>query len=244
MGAAVGITGVGGGSLMTPALISLFGVAPVSAVATDLAFAAATKSAGVLAHRRSGLVRWRVAIIMVLSSCCAALITMYWQFHASPPSHDLESRVRSALAVALVLTVLALLFNEPLVRWRARRPALPAAMTLLLTGVSGALIGALVIVSSIGAGAIGVTVLTLLYPHWNTREVAATDIAYAVPLTALGALLHGLAGHIDFGLLMALLLGSVPGIFAGVYIGARLPVKTARALLAGCLGAAATKLVI
>jgi uncharacterized protein len=244
VGLAVGMTGVGGGSLMTPALISLFGVPPVTAVATDLAFAAATKGVGVVAHRRSGLVRWPVAVIMIVSSCGSALLTMYLQRWWAAPSRELEAVVRNALAVALTLTVLSLLFNEPLTRWRAGKAALTPATTLILTAIAGGLIGALVIISSIGAGAVGVTVLSLLYPQWQPREVAATDLAYAVPLTAVGAVLHGLAGNIDTGLLMALLVGSVPGILIGVYAGARLHARTARTLLAGCLAMAAAKLII
>jgi uncharacterized protein len=244
VGLIVGITGVGGGSLMTPALINLFGVPPLTAVASDLGFAAITKSAGVLAHRRTRQVRWTVAVVMMVFSCLAAVFSLRWMQTASLSLATVSRAIRIGLCVALTLTVVALIFQRRLTEWRAQCRSLSEPARWLLTIAASLIIGMLVAVSSIGAGAIGVTVLALLYPEWQPREIAATDLAYAVPLTAVSATLHAIAGNIDWNLLFALLAGSVPAIVIGVKLGAHLRPGTTRALLAGCLSVAAVKLAI
>jgi uncharacterized protein len=239
VGLAVGITGVGGGSLMTPALISGFGINPAVAVGTDLAFAAITKTVGVAAHHNTKMIHWKVTALLIASSvpgCLLALATMQDQ-----PSHTAQFTIKRMLAIALVLTVIALLLKNHLPQFDWKSKSSTRALRVILTIVAGLLIGWAVGWSSIGAGAIGCTVLTLLYPEWSTQEVAATDIAYAVPLTAIGAIGHGLLGHIDFALLLALLIGSTPAIWCGVKLGRRLTPATSRNILAGLLSVAAAK---
>jgi uncharacterized protein len=239
VGLAVGITGVGGGSLMTPALISGFGISPAIAVGTDLAFAAITKTVGIAAHHNTRFIRWNVVILLIASSipgCIFALTAMQGQ-----PSDTSQLTIKRMLGIALILTVFALLLKNrlPQLDWKSK--ASTRVLRVLLTIFSGLLIGWAVGWSSIGAGAIGCTVLSLLYPEWSPQEIAATDIAYAVPLTAIGAVGHGLLGHIDFTLLIALLIGSTPAIWCGVKLSGRLTPTTARHVLAGLLSVAAAK---
>jgi uncharacterized protein len=242
VGLAVGVTGVGGGSLMTPALISGFGIAPAIAVGTDLAFAAITKTVGVAAHHNTKSIHWPVAALLIVSSvpgCLFALVMMQEQ-----PSMAAQLSIKRILGVALVLTVVALLLKHRLVQLNWKGSSSTRALRVVLTIFSGLVIGWAVGWSSIGAGAIGCTILTFLYPEWSTHEVAATDIAYAVPLTAIGAIGHGLLGHINFTLLLALLVGSTPAIWFGVKLGRRLTQTTARHILAGLLSVAAAKSLI
>jgi uncharacterized protein len=228
---------------MTPALISGFGVPPVIAVGTDLAFAAVTKSAGVASHRNSGSIQWPIVGWMVAGSIPACLLALWCLPSGSP------SWIKPVIGIALLATALSLIFRERIAAWASQEQALldeelTAASirtrpipTLLLS----ATIGALVAYTSIGAGAIGCTLLALLYPRMRARDIAATDIAYAVPLTAVAAIGHGLKGNIDTQLLMALLLGSVPAIYVGVRLARKLEAKVTRGVLATVLSIAAAK---
>ncbi len=239
VGLAVGLTGVGGGSLMTPALISGFGINPIIAVGTDLAFAALTKTVGIVAHRATQLVRWKIALLLVVSSvpgCLAAL----W-FLQGQTSDVASVLIKKTLGIALLMTVLALLFKNrlPVIPWHKTRYLL--GLRTALTALAGFIIGWAVGWTSIGAGAIGCTLLALLYSELSPQEVAATDIAYAVPLTAVGALGHAWLGHIDYTLLAALLIGSTPAIWFGIKLSQRLTQTKARSILAVFLSLAAFK---
>jgi uncharacterized protein len=239
VGFAVGLTGVGGGSLMTPALVSGFGIPPAIAVGTDLAFACITKSVGVAAHRRTRLIRWKVANLLIVSSVPGCLLALWMMQGQAGPSAQIT--IKKMLVAALAFTIIALLLKGRLPQINWNRTIATVRLRVFLTVVSGLIIGWAVGWSSIGAGAIGCTALTLLYPEWSAQEVAATDIAYAVPLTAIGAIGHGLLGHIDPKLLLALLMGSTPAIWFGTGFSRRITPNTARHLLAGLLGLVATK---
>lgn len=244
VGLIVGMTGVGGGSLMTPALIGLFRVPPAIAVGTDLAFAALTKSIGTSAHARHQGVDWRIVKLMLAGSLPAAALSMLWLHFGGAGSPLTGSVLRYAIATSLGLTVVALLWRDRLLAWRSRHGAgITARTQAALTIGAAAVIGALVALSSIGAGAIGCVAISLIHPKLSAREVAATDIAYAVPLTAVTAAAHALSGNIDVTLLVQLLLGSVPGIILGAKLSVRLPDRLSRRLLAGALVAAAVKTV-
>jgi uncharacterized protein len=235
VGLAVGLTGVGGGSLMTPALLQIFHIPPSIAVGTDLAFAAITKTVGVVAHRKTQLVQWRIAALMLLSSlpaCLIALLTMQGK-----PSADVNSVIRSCLGIALLGTALAIIFRNKLGSFRIESKKIRIVLTL----VCGGIIGWMVAWSSIGAGAIGCTVLALIYPELEPKQVAATDIAYAVPLTAVGAIGHAFAGNLDGVLLISLLIGSMPAIWVGVRLSERLNQSISRGLLASLLLIASAK---
>lgn len=245
VGLLVGLTGVGGGSLMTPLLTLLFGVSPTVAVGTDLAFASTTKVAGTLAHRHRGTVRWDIVKHLCLGALPAALVTTLALKHFGALDEDLGQIIRYSIAGSVLLTVIALVFRSRLQAWIAAHPErqLQGRNLVRTTIAIGAVLGVLVTVSSIGAGAIGATLLVLLYPRLSPAEIAGTDIAYAVPLTAIAAAGHWWLGSIDWNLLATLLLGSVPGITLGALAARAVPEKFARALLATTLTGVAAKLV-
>ncbi|CDG84537.1 conserved hypothetical protein [Janthinobacterium agaricidamnosum NBRC 102515 = DSM 9628] len=239
------MTGVGGGSLMTPLLTLLFGVAPSVAVGTDLAFASITKSAGTLTHRLRGTVRWDIVKLL----CCGALpaavaaTLALKSFGALTPG--IGQVIRYSIAGSVLLTVVALVFKSKMMAWMNAHPEkqLQGKQLASATVISGAVLGVLVTVSSIGAGAIGATLLVLLYPSMSSAEVAGTDIAYAVPLTAIAALGHWWLGSIHWALLFSLLIGSLPGITLGSWVARSVPEKFLRVLLAMTLTSVAIKLI-
>ena len=244
VGLLVGLTGVGGGSLMTPLLTLLFGVSPTVAVGTDLAFASITKTAGTVAHRVSGTVHWdivkRLCIGALPAALCATLALKYF----GKLDKEIAVVIRYSIAGSVLLTVVAILFRSKMQAWAINHPEKQLQGTALLTAtiIAGVVLGTLVTISSIGAGAIGATLLVLLYPRLSPAEIAGTDIAYAVPLTAIAALGHWWLGSINWELLAMLLLGSVPGITIGS-LGARaVPDKILRGLLATTLTGVAVKL--
>ncbi len=233
VGAIVGMTGVGGGSLMTPLLIMLFGVHPATAVGTDLLYAAVTKSFGTLVHGYTHTVDWRVVRRLAAGSVPATVATLLVLAQFDMRSAQAAHLISRALGAALVATSLTLVFRRWLVDWLTRHLPEPAPRTTtILTVVTGAVLGILVSVSSVGAGAIGVTALVILYPRLATARVVGSDIAHAVPLTLIAGLGHWAIGSIDTSILGSLLIGSVPGILAGSYAAIRLPDRALRMSLA------------
>ncbi len=236
VGFLVGLTGVGGGSLMTPLLILLFGIHPSTAVGTDLLYAAVTKSVGTAVHGLGGSVDWRLVGRLAAGSVPTTLATgllLYW-FGAS--GGNVAPFVSVVLGIALLITAL-LLFGRP---WLLARlaPYLPPdgpKNAVALTVLTGAVLGVLVTVSSVGAGALGVTALILLYPRMPTGRVVGSDIAHAVPLTLLAGSLHWLSGSVDWPLFGSLLSGSIPGIIIGSLIAVRVPDGFIRPALASVL---------
>ncbi|MEY3719977.1 MAG: hypothetical protein RL618_496 [Pseudomonadota bacterium] len=246
VGLLVGLTGVGGGSLMTPLLTLLFGINPTVAVGTDLAFASITKSAGTLAHRIRNTVHWDIVLRLCIGALPAAVVaTLGLKYFGALDKH-IGQIIRYAIAFSVLLTVVAIVFRGRMVAWMNAHPdrQLHGRRQAIATIVAGAVIGTLVTISSIGAGAIGATILVLLYPHLKPAEVAGTDIAYAVPLTAIAALGHWWLGSINWELLFTLLLGSVPGITLGSLVARSVPEKFLRGLLATTLTGVAAKLVL
>jgi uncharacterized membrane protein YfcA len=245
VGLLVGLTGVGGGSLMTPLLTLLFGIHPSVAVGTDLAFAAATKTAGTFAHRFKGTVRWDIVRALSYGALPAALITTLSLKHFGAISDEISGIIRYSIAISVFLTVIALLFKAKLQAWLNAHPErqLQGARLRNATILAGAVLGTLVTISSIGAGAVGATLLVLLYPRLSPAEIAGTDIAYAVPLTAIAALGHWWLGSINWELLAMLLLGSLPGITIGSLAARAVPEKFLRGLLAITLTSVAVKLI-
>lgn len=245
VGLLVGLTGVGGGSLMTPLLTLLFGIHPSVAVGTDLAFASVTKVAGTVAHRYKGTVRWDIVRRLCCGALPAAVLATLLLRHFGTVSAEIGQVIRYSIAVSVGLTVIALLFKAKLQGWLNDHPEkqLHGQALTMATVACGAVLGALVTVSSIGAGAVGATLLVLLYPRLSPAEIAGTDIAYAVPLTAIAAVGHWWLGSIDWPLLGALLLGSVPGITVGSLAARAVPERFLRGLLAITLTSVALKLV-
>ena len=245
VGLLVGLTGVGGGSLMTPILILLFGIHPASAVGTDLLYAAATKTAGSLVHGYNHTVDWRVVRRLATGSVPATAVTILALSFVNLNGAMARDLIAGLLTVALCFTALTLVFRDQIVRrYSSRIGRLSERRVAGLTTAVGAILGVLVSISSVGAGAIGVTALILLYPQLPIARIVGSDIAHAVPLTLIAGLGHWWLGSIDLHLLIPLLLGSVPGIVLGSYVVTRVPEVALRLLLAGTLVVVATKLAL
>jgi uncharacterized membrane protein YfcA len=243
VGAIVGMTGVGGGSLMTPLLLTVFKLNPAVAIGTDLWFAAITKTSGAVAHQRHGHVDYRITGLLLAGSIPASLGTLALM-HLTGITKGWASTLTFALGIALLLTAVTVAFKGvwhnvglKLERWipESRRP--------MFTVLSGLLLGVLVTLSSIGAGAVGATLIMLLYPRMEARRLVGTDIAHAVPLTLVAGIGHATMGHVNWGLLAALLVGSLPGIWLGAQLTKRMPDGLVRALLCISLVTAGLKVI-
>src|SRR5579875_2353494 len=222
----VGMTGVGGGSLMTPVLILLFGVHPATAVGTDLLYAAVTKTGGSLVHGFSRSIDWRVVGRLASGSIPATVMTL-------------------VLCMALFITAFVLVFGQSLVNaYRARTVEIAPERTRIATVMVGAALGVLVSLSSVGAGAVGVIALVMLYPQLPMAKIVGSDIAHAVPLTLVAGLGHWMMGSVDWAIIMSLLAGSLPGIFFGSYFAIRIPERALRLVLAATLFVVATRIAV
>lgn len=244
VGAIVGLTGVGGGSLMTPLLILFFNVHPATAVGTDLLFAAATKTAGTAVHGLNRSVDWAVVATLGAGSVTASLLTLAWLAQVGGGDRDLAHLLGVVLGGMLVLTAVSILARRWLFRFAASHKELPAGPRIALTVGFGALLGVLVSVSSVGAGAIGVTVLMLLYPRMPLIRVVATDVAHAVPLTLVAGIGHWMIGNVEWAMLISLLVGSVPGIVLTSLFAPKVPERLMRILLATILAIVGVKLLL
>ena len=250
VGTIVGLTGVGGGSLMTPLLIFFFGVKPYLAVGTDLLFAAFTKLGGTVSFARQRIVPWRVVGLLSLGSLPAALCTLAVLRWVGPADPRVQSVMTGTLGVALLLTAAAMAYKavrgKQLPRQLAAEDEARASQPRhwSLPVLLGAAIGAMVTLTSVGAGAIGVSVLLLLYPLLPLPRIVAADIAYAVPLTLVAGLGHASLGSVDWPLLAKLLAGSIPGIWLGSRLTHHTPDRVIRSLLSVLLAWAGTKLVL
>jgi hypothetical protein len=243
VGGMVGLTGVGGGSLMTPLLVLLFGVHPATAVGTDLFYAGLTKIAGSTVHGANKAIEWKVVARLAAGSAPAALLTLLALSRLGFNSGQAGSAITAALGIALLLTAVSLLFRPWLVaRMAPRFDVLPERAIGALTVALGALLGVLVTISSVGAGAIGVTVLLMLYPRMPTLRLIASDIVHAVPLTLIAGAGHWAMGSVDWPMLGSLLAGSIPGVALASHFAARAPDRILRGLLAGVLAIVGAKL--
>ncbi|MDD2775190.1 MAG: sulfite exporter TauE/SafE family protein [Gallionella sp.] len=236
VGLIVGVTGVGGGSLMTPLLVLFFGISPATAVGTDLLYASLTKSLGGWVHGKRGTVDWKVVVLLSLGSLPAAVTTILLLKYLALDEKTLRSVITSVLSVALLATAIVLLFKEKIQKlgrshdgtiYELHHRYLPAA-----TIATGVVVGSLVTISSIGAGVLGTVALLFLYPRMPAVKVVGTDIVHAVPLTALAGMGHLALGTVDLTLLASLLLGSLPGIYIGSHLSAKVPEKILRPMLA------------
>jgi len=233
VGLLVGLTGVGGGSLMTPLLVLLFGVAPQTAVGTDLLYAAIAKITGSAVHGWRDTVEWSIVRRLAYGSVPAAIATLAVLAHIGHPDPATQNIILLVLAVLLALTALSAFFRNWLIRFAADLDPLdPPFKAVVGTVVLGAVIGVAVSVSSVGAGAIGVTVLLMLYPRLPVVRVVGSDIAHAVPLALIAGVGHWIIGDVDGALLTNLLVGSIPGVVIGSLLSTRAPDKVLRPLLA------------
>ena len=234
-GLIVGLTGVGGGALMTPLLLLFFGVAPLAAVGTDLWFAAITKLFATRVHHGHGLIDWGVAKRLWWGSLPASAATLLGMIFF-PVQTSAIGFMKMAIAVAVILTALGMIFQKPLQalgrRYRTTDAAHFKALQGPMTVACGAVLGVLVTLTSVGAGALGAVFLVYLYPlRLTPPRLIATDIVHAIPLAMFAGTGHLLMGNVNFGLLGNLLVGSIPAVILGAMLSARLP----HALLRGAL---------
>lgn len=245
VGGIVGLTGVGGGSLMTPLLVLLFGIHPATAVGTDLLYAAITKASGTTVHARKGHVEWRITGLLAAGSLPASIITVYLLSHLPARSEALTHTISLSLGVALLLTALAIIFRQKLQQFALAKADAITQTNLRepLTVLVGVILGILVTISSVGAGALGVAVLFFLYPKLPTTRIIGSDVAHAVPLTLVAGIGHWTLGSIDWTLLGSLLIGSIPGIWLGSHLSSRVPDRFLRPILASMLVLVGSKLI-
>ena len=243
VGMLVGMTGVGGGSLMTPLLILLFGIHPATAVGTDLLYAAATKTGGSLVHGFARSIDWRVVRRLASGSIPATIVTLAVLSHFNLNGDAARSLITLVLSLALFATAFVLVFGESIIAmYRARVAELHPKRTALNTVLVGVALGVLVTISSVGAGAIGVVALVLLYPQLPMSKIVGSDIAHAVPLTLIAGLGHWAMGAVDWHIIASLLVGSLPGIFIGSYFAIRVPERALRLVLATTLFVVASRM--
>jgi uncharacterized membrane protein YfcA len=247
VGTMVGLTGVGGGSMMTPILMLVFGQSPTVAVGTDLLFSATTKLVATASFGFSRRVDWPIVGRLLLGSVpgSGAVVIGLWLTRRTPSAADaITSR---SIAIILLVTAVALIFQTQLQRAGLKITA--RALTrverhkLLLTALAGLSLGVAVTLTSVGAGALGVVMLLALYPLRLTADrLVATDIAHALPVTLIAGLGHAFLGHVNFNVLAALLLGSIPGILIASRVTLRLPARMTRILIAIMLGTVSERL--
>ena len=243
VGLLVGMTGVGGGALMTPILIMLFGVHPSTAVGTDLLYAAATKTGGSLVHGFARGIDWRVVGRLATGSIPATIVTLGALSHFSLSGDAARNLITLVLSVALFATAFVLVFGEAIIAaYRSRVSELDPQRTAVNTVLVGALLGVLVSISSVGAGAIGVVALIMLYPQLPMAKIVGSDIAHAVPLTLIAGTGHWMMGSVDWHIMGSLLVGSLPGIFVGSYFAIRIPERALRLVLATTLFVVASRI--
>jgi uncharacterized membrane protein YfcA len=230
---------VGGGSVMTPILLLVFGTHPLSAVGTDLWFAAITKTAATKVHHGAGLIDWQVVRRLWLGSLPASALTMWWLASAHMGPHATDW-VKGGIAIAILVTATAMLFQNQLHelgrKFRVGDARHFKAMQPVATVMAGAMLGFLVTLTSIGAGAIGVVLLAYLYPlRLTASRLIATDIVHAIPLAMFAGMGHLIAGNVDFNLLGNLLIGSLPGVLIGATLSSKLPQVVLKRSLAAIL---------
>ncbi len=243
IGVLVGLTGVGGGSLMTPLLIVVFGMKTMGAVGVDLLFAAVTKAVGTAIHGKLRTVDWPVTGRMLLGSMPMTVVTLGLLAMVGPPSPAVNRGATTALGAALILTAASVALRPQILALGQRLVGAGAAQhSFMLTVVLGMVLGVLVPITSVGAAALGMPVLLLLYPARPTAQLVGADIAHAVPLTLVAGIGHLLVGTIDVGLLASLLAGSIPGIALGSLLAGRVPDQALRYLMAIALILAGWKL--
>ncbi|WP_286239605.1 sulfite exporter TauE/SafE family protein [Neptuniibacter halophilus] len=248
VGFIVGLTGIGGGALMTPILIVVFGIPPIIAVSTDLLYAAITKCGGMISYARKKLVEWKVVIQLLLGSIPGSLITISY-LKGLDGLEQIEHLMNLTLGFSLVLTSVAVFLRNKIrnqaMRWQHSTAASHARRWRpVMTTAMGLVLGCLVTLSSVGAGALGTALLILLYPRMSMPTIVGTDLVHAVVLTSIAGAGHYQMGSVDFDLLIYLLLGSLPGVFVGSHIGTRLSPKVMQPIMGSILLAIGLRFVI
>lgn len=243
VGLLVGMTGVGGGSLMTPLLVLAFGFHPATAVGTDLLYASATKTVGAGVHGLHGTINWKVVRRLAYGSVPATILTLLFLSNAQEHAKNSGGLITVTLGTALVVTAIATFFRGRLVTFMSPRfERLGDTRIGYVTIALGAMLGLLVSLTSVGAGALGMTALLMLYPHQKVNKLVGSDIAHAVPLTLLAGLGHWWLGSVNGALLVSLLAGSIPGIILGSLLATRTSDKVLVPILAATLAVVGLKM--
>jgi uncharacterized membrane protein YfcA len=232
VGLLVGLTGVGGGSLMTPILVLFFHIKPALAVGTDLLYASITKSVGIFTHGKLGNIDWKIVKRLMLGSIPASILTTYYLRQINIASTDAVDIIKFYLGIALLLTSVAVIFRPFLIKKTKIELFKSDSSIAFVTIFLGLILGGLVTLTSVGAGALGVTALLLIYPRIGITKIVGTDIAHAVPLTLVAGLGHASLGTVDYSLLTVLLIGSIPGIYIGSHLTAKVSEEYVRYVLA------------
>ena len=250
VGLIIGLTGVGGGSLMTPILVLGFGISPIIAVGTDLLYAALTKCSGVYFHHRNQTVDWKIVLLLGAGSVPCSIITLSILENLKKTGFNYDDIIMVTLGVMLILTSTIIMIKNQLISFIHSNHGDSVVVNFVrhyrpqITIICGCLLGCVVTISSVGAGAIGSAILFLLYPRKSSIAIVGTDIAHAVPLTAIAGLGHLHFGSVNFGLLAGLLAGGIPAIYVGSFVGRKLPDNLLRPLIALLLLAMGIKLIL
>jgi hypothetical protein len=245
VGALVGMTGVGGGSLMTPLLVLLFGFHPSVAVGTDLLYASVTKTVGTAVHNTRKTVDWKIVASLACGSVPSAIATIYVMSKVGTLAEHAAGVLNVMLGVTLLLTSVSVFFRPWIIRWAG--PRFDHSSSRRISGwtvLLGFSLGILVTATSVGAGALGTTALLMLYPRLPVARIAGSDIAHAVPLTLIAGIGHWLLGSVDFSLMGALLVGSIPGVIVGSLLAAKSTDAILRPVLAVTLLVVSVRMLI
>ena len=243
VGLLVGLTGVGGGSLMTPILVLFFHIKPAFAVGTDLLYASVTKSVGIFAHGKLGNIDWKIVRLLAYGSLPASILTTLYLRELNIASDAAVDSIKFWLGIALIVTSFSVLFRNQLAAFSKKEHLINAEWTPYLTVILGLILWFLVTLTSVGAGALGVTALLIIYPRRPITTIVGTDVAHAVPLTLLAGLGHASIGTVDYKLLGVLLIGSIPGIWIGSHLSSKIAEHWVRFALALILIFVGVKLV-
>ncbi len=251
VGLIIGLTGVGGGSLMTPILILIFGISPIIAVGTDLLYAAITKCSGVFFYHKRNNVNWPIVSRLALGSLPSCSATLFYMQHYNISTDSYNEIITSTLSFMLILTAFVIIFKNSLAT-SLRYKIIPAYknqqqfenLRFALTVISGIFLGIVVSISSVGAGAIGTAVLFILYPNYPAVKIIGTDLAHAVPLTAVAGLGHFSQQHVSLPLLSGLLIGGIPMVYLGSQLGKKLSDRVLRVIIATMLFSLGIKLAL
>nr|TFG53934.1 MAG: sulfite exporter TauE/SafE family protein [Hyphomicrobiales bacterium] len=243
VGILVGMTGVGGGSLMTPLLILLFGVHPAVAVGTDLLYASVTKSVGTITHGIANSIDWKIVGRLAMGSVPASALTIYWLSVRGVYGGEIGSLITSVMGIALIATSVSLVLRARILVFSFDHfGSVNSKWEFGLTCITGIILGVVVSITSVGAGALGIVVLMMLYPKLPMSRIVGSDIAHAVPLTLIAGIGHWRLGSVDWLLLVSLLSGSIPGVLVGVYAATCVRESVIRIALAAVLAVVALRL--
>lgn len=242
VGFCVGVTGVGGGSLMTPILIGLFKIEPHIAIGTDLLYASISKFCGSMVHAKKLNIIWPLVLFLSIGSIPASFATTWVLEHYLSQSTHYKMVLTMFLGFMLTITGISIIFRPQIERFfsKYRNPNTKEIVTdpngitknkRIYIIIMGVILGVFVTLSSVGAGAFGIMALIIMFPNMPMIRIIGSDVVHAVLLTLVAGLGHMNSGNVDFHLLMWLLVGSIPAIVIGTLLSSKMPEKLIRRIL-------------